>query len=747
MGKIIRLCLLTYLGTFLTVLTACQRNYYPGIFNLDIEEVDSLQHPVGWRKALNGPLAENYTMDADSITKYAGKYSIRVSSQKSNNGLAAIFVEIPSHYSGKQIVIRGMVKTEDVKNGYTGLWMRLTGEEGAMGNDQMQNRGLTGTNDWKELKISLPFSAGVEKISVGLVLYGTGTVWADNLSVEIDGVDISKAQKKQVDPKDTAYANGSGIHISPGSEDALTALGEVWGFLKYHLPAVKSGQYNWDAELIKFLPRILASTKRTVWMRELESWVGQYPLPDSCNNCNILDNKSEVQSLPDYGNLFAEGYLTPQLVQKLRYILNNSISDQNYYIGTASSGSPKIRHEKRYENMLYPDDAFRLIALYRFWSVIQYFFPYKDVSGENWPNVLREFLPVFLQAKDATEYNVACLRLIGKLHDSHAGIFQSNQIMESYKGNFYPPVSLHFVENSLVAGTFMNDSLAKAFPMLKRGTVIMEINGKPVSKCVQDMADLIPSSNTATLLRDLSIEILRGNSNSVKITIQDEHGKPQQITLPRFSTAEAFYNMSNERTNSDGPPFVFIKNDIGYIRGNLTNKDAADIQSKLAGTKGLIFDLRKSFNSTSVFDLVSELRNGTKPFAIFSKCDVQRPGLFLFSPQSDMKYINKKDYQGKIIILVNENTQSSMEYLAMFFQSLQNVITVGSTTAGTDGNVSEFFFPGRVSTFFSGIGVFYPDHSRTQRTGVRIDHFITPTIKGFADKKDEVLEYGLSLFK
>ena len=39
--------------------------------------------------------------------------------------------------------------------------------------------------------------------------------------------------------------------------DDLFLLGKVWGFLKYYHPTIASGKYNWDKELIQFLPGYL----------------------------------------------------------------------------------------------------------------------------------------------------------------------------------------------------------------------------------------------------------------------------------------------------------------------------------------------------------------------------------------------------------------------------------------------------------------------------------------------------------
>jgi hypothetical protein len=71
---------------------------------------------------------------------------------------------------------------------------------------------------------------------------------------------------------------------------------------------------------------------------------------------------------------------------------------------------------------------------------------------------------------------------------------------------------------------------------------------------------------------------------------------------------------------------------------------------------------------------------------------------------------------------------------------LSNVIVEGSTTAGVDGNVSRTNLPGNLSTLISGLEIYYPNRTPTQRVGVHIDVHSTPTINGHKDGRDEVLE-------
>ena len=95
---------------------------------------------------------------------------------------------------------------------------------------------------------------------------------------------------------------------------------------------------------------------------------------------------------------------------------------------------------------------------------------------------------------------------------------------------------------------------------------------------------------------------------------------------------------------------------------------------------------------------------------------------------------------GRVVILVDEMSQSQSEYTAMALRATPNAIVMGSTTAGADGDTSAVPIPGNLQTFISGLGVFYPDKRPTQRIGIVPDIVVNPTIAGIRAGRDEVLE-------
>ena len=173
----------------------------------------------------------------------------------------------------------------------------------------------------------------------------------------------------------------------------------------------------------------------------------------------------------------------------------------------------------------------------------------------------------------------------------------------------------------------------------------------------------------------------------------------------------------------------------------------SNIKNQFKDTKGVIIDLREnsSINLTNNYDYW--LKNENSPFCIFTYIDNKMPGNIKFGDFIKSGPTNKSGYRGKVIVLVNSNTQSHGEFSAMSFASNPNARVIGSQTAGADGNMSTIILPGGIKTSFSGVGILYPDKTETQRCGVKIDKVVNQSIKGIKEGRDEVLEEAMRLIK
>ncbi|MRM97442.1 S41 family peptidase [Riemerella anatipestifer] len=163
---------------------------------------------------------------------------------------------------------------------------------------------------------------------------------------------------------------------------------------------------------------------------------------------------------------------------------------------------------------------------------------------------------------------------------------------------------------------------------------------------------------------------------------------------------------------------------------------------KLKNTKAIVFDIRNYPKGTgyAIAEYISSKRNDFYRVII---PDLDYPGKFVWRDGTKCGKNGELKYKGKVVLLVNETSQSHAEFTAMILQTGDNVATIGSQTSGADGNVDTFELVGGYETMITGIGIFYPDGTETQRKGVKVDIEVKPTIQGIIDGKDEVLEKAI----
>lgn len=153
--------------------------------------------PGGWLAAGDNPA--DYGMGVDPTVAHGGKASgyikSRVSGPKGFGTLMQTFKA--DEYRGKRVRMSGYVKAEKVED-WAGLWMRVDGPEGKMlGFDNMQNRPIRGTTDWKKYDIVVDVPAASLGIAFGLLLAGQGQAWVDDIQFGVVGKDVATTNPEE----------------------------------------------------------------------------------------------------------------------------------------------------------------------------------------------------------------------------------------------------------------------------------------------------------------------------------------------------------------------------------------------------------------------------------------------------------------------------------------------------------------------------------------------------------------------
>ena len=235
---------------------------------------------------------------------------------------------------------------------------------------------------------------------------------------------------------------------------------------------------------------------------------------------------------------------------------------------------------------------------------------------------------------------------------------------------------------------------------------------------------------------------MRSNDSSIQIEYKRD-GKINSATVKTYSadSINRYKNLSKNDTC-----FKLIDNNIAYLYpGTIKQSYLPAIAKDLQNTKGLIIDMRCYPREFIVFSFGKYLMPVSTPFVKFTTGSISNPGLFTMGEPLSVGEQNMGFYNHKVVILINETTQSQAEYTTMAFRAAPKVTVIGSTTAGADGNVSPIYLVGGIRTMISGIGVFYPDGKGTQRIGIVPDVVVEPTVEGIKNGKDEVLEKAIQI--
>ena len=389
------------------------------------------------------------------------------------------------------------------------------------------------------------------------------------------------------------------------------------------------------------------------------------------------------------------------------------------------------------------DTGYRLLGLLRYWNIIEYYYPYKDIINEDWDSVLFDFIPKFIEGNDYESYVMAIGELTTKIHDTHANVIdKEGKNISKYFGNYRVPASFIQIDKNII--------LSKPIyaDELKEGDMLLSIDGNDIDDLLEERRKYISQSK-----EDIScasfIDPFTTTKSDVNVTlIRDE----KELTLNvKISLQNNYADIETKSQEMEDGKIYYIN------AGQLKEKEIGKIMKKYKDVDGLILDLR---NYPSVFITYELAKYLIKPETEFVKMSIPnraRPGEFFYlDPFKSGRKENNEDsektslediYKGKLVILINEHTVSQGEFTAMSLRNTKGSVMLGRDTAGADGDVRTIKLPGNITTTISGLGVYHLDKTQTQRIGIKPDIYLDPTIQGIKKGIDEYIEKSIEIIK
>jgi len=516
----------------------------------------------------------------------------------------------------------------------------------------------------------------------------------------------------------------------------LISTCKVWGFLKYYHPRVANGEFDWDNQLIKILPQIYKAQTETEFSLVIENWIDKLGEIKTIAPIAPLKEIRYFDKNFDLSWIQSDKLFSKRLSQKLIFIECNRFQTKEEY-----GPDFDVFKNGKYFDLDYNDKNSRILMLFMYWNLIEYYFPYKYLMDEKWNKSLDKILPLVINSQNKEDFYKAMKKLSTGLNDSHVEFVEYKSSTKNLK---YFPANCKIIEEKLIVTEILGDSLAQAYD-IKTGDIITKINGKSIKDYISENREIICASNEAAYLDKVVKPILRSYDENVKVEFLI-NGKYEEKLMTWFNYHDSHRNEFKKGAMKKKEKFKLLDENIGYVNmGVLRVKNVPEMIDSLKNTKAIIFDMR-NYPRETYAEIANFLNSEEKKFAIYTLPDLNYPGRFIWSNGTMCGHDNKENYKGKVIVLLNEDSMSQSEWTAMCFQTAANTTIIGSQTAGADGNVVELDFKG-FHTRYSGIGVYYPDGKETQRIGIVPDIEVKPTIKGIQQGKDEVLDRAIQFIK
>jgi C-terminal processing protease CtpA/Prc len=393
----------------------------------------------------------------------------------------------------------------------------------------------------------------------------------------------------------------------------------------------------------------------------------------------------------------------------------------------------------------YPRTGARILAAYRWWNAIHYFYPYKHLIGEDWGRVLPQSIPLLAAARDSVEYAKTVAEMVTHIHDSHGWVGGSAGFRDFLIGKLPTAVQVQYVEGESVVISVANDSATRASGIAV-GDVVLEVDGETVAAIRARRGPYTAHSTPQALDDAVEARLLRGENAVARVKIRDGRDRVRDIVVPR--SAE-YANLI--RYPRSGPVMKMLPGNIGYADLSLLSVTMVDSMFEMfRNTRGIIFDDR-GYPQGTAWAIAPRLTDKAKVAdALFQRPVVMSPDSAEGTTYKFVDYTpttSKWRYHGKTVLLVDERTISQAEHTGLLLEAANRTTIIGSPTMGANGDVTSVVLPGGLTAWFSGHDVRHADGRQLQRVGLQPDIVVRPTLAGVRAGRDEVLERALKFLR
>jgi hypothetical protein len=626
------------------------------------------------------------------------------------------------------------------------MWLRL---ERADGSTAWQDDGSTSTvtiPEWVERKIDVEVGADVSRVVVGFMLFGAGTGWVDDVTLE--AADLDKPEPPRP--------------LTERGVKNLTALARLYGYVRHFHPSDQAIALDWES----YLAGATLKVEGTRSDRELATRLGAVFAPIAPSVQVYLTGRTPPPLVLEKGpRLFRwehHGVGLPEGVVRSVY---KSLRTSQPAEGT---DRPAVHEAElvpgvwaRVPLALYADAAgtfphvpaatvtdvccpsvasrnVRIAAVIVVWNVFQHFYPYFDRVRTDWGLELSKALRAAATDREAADFEITLNRMVATVRDGHGAVS-----VPSSAPQVFPPITMDWVEKEMVV-----TSVRTGAPEgIARGDRVLAIDGITTSQKASEHWQLLSAATQGWMLRRLMLRLNRCNPDSKRLRVDVEpYGQAGASRTFELACA-AGRPVNPEFYPAPRPKITELEPGIWYVDlRRVTQADWKRALSNLEKATALVFDVRGYPTAVAVLPHLTRapMRSLRWNMPRASKPDRTET---VFEDSSGEVRPAQPFLGARRVFLTDGSAVSYAESVLGFVESYKLGEIVGEPTAGTSGDVNSFALPGGYRIEYTGMKVLKQDGSPLHGVGIRPTVPATRTRAGVAAGRDEVLERALALFR
>ncbi|MFY9630561.1 MAG: S41 family peptidase [Candidatus Cybelea sp.] len=396
----------------------------------------------------------------------------------------------------------------------------------------------------------------------------------------------------------------------------------------------------------------------------------------------------------------------------------------------------------------FPDEPHRVLAVFKIYNVIRYFFPYRDLMHEDWDALTLRAIGDVRAARDERAYFQAIQRYYAHIRDGH-GFVGGAPIGELFGGSV--PWTSRYLHGQVVV-TGIIDPLACRDAGVRIGDIVTAVNGVPIQRALAAQRPFAngstPQSVDLNLVNTIGTNVFSGPRNTT-LTVTIRHPGSSAGHTAHLLRTTGFI-----RHPRGGPIVRVLPENVGYVDLDRLELSAVDSMfATLKNTRAIVFDDR-GYPLGTAWPIAPRLTARNKvEGALFNMLDVSAvqvendegafPVLSFSNFYQMLDAASGPRYLKPVVVLIDERAVSQAEHSALFLEAAAHPTFVGTPTAGANGDVTQFAVPGGITLAFSGLGVRHADGAQLQRVGIVPEVRVEPSAADLAAGRDVVLEAGL----